>query len=536
MDRDTQVQLAPVKPIISVRSIGRGLRPFIGLLLMSYKAATLSAQRADSLVRARGDSVTIRMVDVDVRAALQVLGSYVDRPLSFASLPPVRITLTTPQPIARAQVVPLLKGLLETHNLELALDTVAQLYRVRARPVATPMSPQGQRAEGHAAGATAPAPSLASSNGLELFVIRLRHARAADVAAGVNALYGRASALGEIGANESGGTLNQQLRQSGITPQNGATAAPIPQGQPTSGGAALAGEVTIVPDARTNALLVRSSRTDFGLIEAAVKELDVRPLQVLIEVVIAEVRRDRGLTFGVETQVPTTALPERTGGRAGGTVAGGGGNEVVVRLLDLSVGTTQLNATLRAAASRGDVQIVSRPVVIAANNELAEILVGSQRPFVQVQRSLPTDAPSRDQVVQYRDVGTRLSVRPTISSDGYVMIAVTQEVNAATTETAFDAPVISTRSVQTQLLIKDKQSVVLGGLIDRQRDNNQSGVPILSSIPFIGGLFGRVNRRTTETELFVFLTPRIIADDAGADAVTAPLRERARIKDPGVSP
>ena len=493
-----------------------------------------SAQRADSLVRARGDSISIRLVDVDIRAAVQALGDYVDRPLSFGSLPPARVSLQTQRPVARAQVLPLLRGLLESHNMEIALDSAAGMYRVRVRPPTNSSglangSPLG--AAGGTAARSASQASLASSNGLELFVIRLRHARAADVAAGVNALYGRASAFGELGSDAGGGTLDQRLRQSAVPPQGSTTAMPIPQGQPTRG-ASLSGEVTIVPDARTNALLVRASRTDYALIDAAVKELDVRPLQVLIEVLIAEVRRDRGLSFGLETQVPATELPGRTGGTISGGATGGGGSEMIARLLDFTVGTTQLNATLRAAASRGDVQIVSRPVVIAANNELAEILVGSQRPFVQVQRSLPTDAPSRDQVIQYRDVGTRLAVRPTISSDGYVMIAVTQEVNAATTETAFDAPVISTRSVQTNLLIKDRQTVVLGGLIDRQRDNNQSGIPLLSSIPWIGGLFGRVDRRTTETELFVFLTPRIISDDADAEAVTSPLRERASPKPP----
>lgn len=134
--------------------------------------------------------------------------------------------------------------------------------------------------------------------------------------------------------------------------------------------------------------------------------------------------------------------------------------------------------------------------------------------------------PSRDQVVQYKDVGTRLTVVPTISADGYVMLEVLQEVNAATAETAFDAPVISTRSVKTQLLIKDGQTVVLGGLTDRQRDNSRGGVPILSSLPLVGGLFGRVNRRTSETELLLFLTPRIIRTDEEAEGVSDPLRER----------
>jgi general secretion pathway protein D len=179
----------------------------------------------------------------------------------------------------------------------------------------------------------------------------------------------------------------------------------------------------------------------------------------------------------------------------------------------MHLGGADMTATLAAAASRGDVQILSRPVLLAANNESAEILVGSQRPFIQVQRALPTDAPLRDQVVQFKDVGTRLTVRPTISDDGYVTLRVQQEVNAATAEVAFDAPVISTRTIQTQLLVKDGQTAVLGGLTDRQRDETRSGVPFLSGLPLVGGLFGRRVTRTTETELFVFLSPRVIRTD-----------------------
>jgi general secretion pathway protein D len=104
---------------------------------------------------------------------------------------------------------------------------------------------------------------------------------------------------------------------------------------------------------------------------------------------------------------------------------------------------------------------------------------------------------------------------------------VSQEVSNATNETAFSAPVISTRSVQTQLLIQDGQTVALGGLTDRQKDVTQGGIPILSSIPLIGGLFGHSRRSTAETELFVFLTPRVIRTDDDAMRLSAPLRERA---------
>jgi general secretion pathway protein D len=127
-------------------------------------------------------------------------------------------------------------------------------------------------------------------------------------------------------------------------------------------------------------------------------------------------------------------------------------------------------------------------------------------------------------------------VRPTISPDGYVMLRVTQEVNQATNEASglagVEAPVISTRSVQTQLLIKDRQTVILGGLSDRQKDHSQGGVPVLSSIPWIGGLFGRVSRTSTETELYLFITPQVIRGDAEADEVTKPMKERSEGKKP----
>jgi general secretion pathway protein D len=116
--------------------------------------------------------------------------------------------------------------------------------------------------------------------------------------------------------------------------------------------------------------------------------------------------------------------------------------------------------------------------------------------------------------------------------DGAVQLDVLQEVSSATAETAFNAPVISTRSIQTQLLVRDGQTVVLGGLADRQRDVAQRGLPFLSAIPLLGGLFVSAERRTTETELFVFLTPRVIRTDDDAMRLSAPYEERAGSRRP----
>lgn len=461
-----------------------------------------TANCQDAPVVTRGDSVSIRLVEVDLRQAVQMLAQYLDRPVVFGTIAPQPVTIETPRPVHRTQVLALLRSVVESQNHELVDDSTGGVWRVRARD--------------RAAQQQATAPPRREAGFPELFVIRLTHARASDVAATVNALYGRAGALGE--RNGPGETLSEQLRQN-LVPAGGAP----PQAAAGAAGrvASLQGEVTIVPDAGTNSLLIRASRSDFELIRAAVQEVDVRPLQVLIEVTIAELRRDRTWGFGVAADQGKRRTGDR-GTTVSGSTTGFGLGDLVLEVMN--IGGRDLNATLSASAARGDAKILSRPVILAANNEEAVINVGSQRPFIQVSRSLPTDTPSRDQVVQYKDVGTSLAVRPTISSNGYVTLEVTQEVNAATNETAFDAPVISTRSVRTQLLVRDSQTVILGGLSDTQREKTSAGVPVLSAIPLVGGVFGRHERRTTTTELFVFLTPRILRSDAETRDVTEPRR------------
>jgi general secretion pathway protein D len=285
--------------------------------------------------------------------------------------------------------------------------------------------------------------------------------------------------------------------------------------------------VTIVSDELTNSLLVRAGEGDFDVIKEAVDQLDIRPLQVLIEVLIVEARHDRSFSLGADLFVPPQSVGKGDG-TVGGQVTGGGLGDLVITLMNL--GRANIDATIRAAASRGDVEIISRPVLLASNNQEARFLVGSQRPFVQVSRSLPTDNPQRDQVIQYRDVGTKLTVRPTINQDGYVSLLIQQEINQATSEVQFDAPVISTREAVTQVLVRDGQTIVIGGLRDQQKDVSQGGVPILSGIPLLGGFFGRADRKNSQTELYLFLTPRILRTDADADSVTKPRLERTGVQ------
>lgn len=476
-------------------------RPSILVLLVMVSefmiVSPLGAQDT-SRIKSVGDSVVIRLVDTDLRAAISAMSHYLPKTVLATNIPAVRITLEPPGPVSREGVALLLEGLVEANGLEFIEDSA--YYRIEPAPPEVPASAEPSEPAGP----------------VQLFVIRLKHGRAAEVAATINLLFGGSGAFAGSGGL-SGGTLADELRRNQVTPQN--LPAPAAAGPGAEAGAvsSLSGSVTIVPDELTNSLLIRASEEDFGVIEEAVEYLDIRPLQVLIEILIVEARKDRNFSLGADLFLPEQSLD---GGTIEGRLTGGGLGDLVIRLM--SLGKADIDATLRMAQSRGDVHIISRPVILASNNTEAQLLVGSQRPFIQVSRSLPTDAPSRDQVVQYKDVGTKLTVLPTINQDGYVSLVLRQEINAATSETQFDAPVISTREASTQLLVRDGQTIVIGGLQDEQRDRNQSGIPLLSQIPIIGGLFGSASRRSSETELYLFLTARILRTDEDADRVTTP--------------
>jgi general secretion pathway protein D len=358
--------------------------------------------------------------------------------------------------------------------------------------------------------------------------------RAVRLAATLQALFTRSASAVAQQPREDNGTLTEQIRETqgeGLLadkpPPVAVELAPVAVSLPGQ----LKGEIQIVADETTNSLLVRSDPGDWEVVRQAVVALDLRPLQVLIEVVIAEVRRTRESDISLSG----SAASNRTDPDFRGTLKGRSTGDVILEAL--SVGGINLTATLSLLSSRGDVRIISRPVVVAQNNQEARILIGSERPFVQVSRSLPTDAAVRDQVIQYRDVGTKLTLTPTINDDGYVNLQVVQEVSTATAETQFDAPIISTREAATHLFVKDGRTAVLGGLIDRQQERTRTGIPILMDLPLLGSIFGSTRKTMANSELFLFLTPHIITDDDDLDQARdsivhqAPALEKALVEE-----
>ncbi|HEX8363054.1 MAG TPA: secretin N-terminal domain-containing protein, partial [Longimicrobium sp.] len=427
----------------------------------------------------------------------------------LTELPSRSVTLRLTQPVPPANIPALLRSFAQSQGLRLVQED--GFVRVEAADRAA----AGGRAEGEAG------PNGAA--GVRLFVYRLKHARAERLAATLQSLYGgRGAAGGGAGRPARRPTLSDNLRGDLVPPaENGDTsrirnvAPPALPGLPGD----VAGDIQIVADEPTNALLVRAAPGDWEVIRQAIDLLDLRPLQVLIEVVVADVRRSRGLEVGVSARGTNRNAARPLEGLLGlpndSSITGG------LRVRALRLGSLDIDVALTALASSGRVNIVARPVLLAQNNLESKILVGEQRPFVQVSRTLPTSDAVRDQVIQYRDVGTSLTITPTINPDGYVNLNLTQEVSAVAEQGEL-APVISTREASTHLFVRDGQTVVIGGLIETQRDRTRSGIPYLKDLPVLGALFGTTRNTSRNSELFLFLTPHIIRSDDDAER----LRER----------
>jgi len=478
----------------------------------------LPAQTPPVQVTAQG--VLVDFQDADLKLVIAALAEAAGLNVIYGELPARRVTLRMRQPLQQEALVSLLKNLARSNGL--VVTELEGFLRIEAGAGGT-----GQPGR-DSTGPEGPAE-------MRLFVHRLKHAKSTELAATIQSLFGGGTAPGTPrGLTEV--PLSARLSETNLPPAApDSLAAPLRVGvelggQRVSLPGTLRGGVQIVAEARTNALLVRAQAGDWEILRQTIEALDVRPLQVLIEVVIAEVRK----TSEKGTSVSGSVSDGGTNPEIKATLDGPSVGDFALEILKQSA-NLDLRLALSALGSRGEVRIISRPVVLAQNNQEARILIGSERPFIQASRSLPTDAGVRDQIIQYRDVGTKLTIVPTINEDGYVNLQVLQEVSTATAEVQFGAPIISTREASTLLFVRDGQTAVIGGLIDRQHEKTRSGIPVLMDIPVLGGLFGSRRETTTHSELFLFLTPYVITTDADLDRARAGVRQAAPLLRNGVT-
>ena len=291
-------------------------------------------------------------------------------------------------------------------------------------------------------------------------------------------------------------------------------------------------EIKIISDKTNNLLIIKASKEDYQLIIDLLKKIDIVPRQVVIEVLIAEIALNKDLEFGVEWFFKTKF---KTDGRwyTGNLVLGKYG-AVPAKMGEVSgisysiFRGDELRGLIKALDSISKVHILSNPVILASDNKEAKIQIGQEIPIIT--QKVANTASSNLNVTQsitYRDTGIILEVKPHINSSGLVKLDITQEVSEASgTIQGIDSPVISTRRMQTSLVVQNGHTVVLGGLIREKRDENESGVPILKDVPVLGNFFKWRTDSRNRTELLVAITPRVVRNMEEAEEVMRKFREK----------
>lgn len=521
--------LAP--PAWAQRGVG-GVHPGVPRVPPTMQARLDTAKKTAA-------AVSLDFQDQELRVVLDALAAAGDLNVTMTNIPSQRVTLHMGRPVTRAGMAELVKSVAESNGLKVVQS--AELMQISGAPT-EPLQQQTQQ-------------SLQTNQPaqLRLFTYRLKHASAVQLAPVLTNLFsgfsngarfrgttvfsnGNGAYTTVPGPATPPGNIASVTRTTippPFTPNVGRDAPNAPDQPamvlqqmtgPLSGQAA---DIRIIAEESSNSLLIRATEADYALVQQVIGGIDLRPLQVLIEVTIAEVERTHDLDIGVSGNASRTPAGDTAANISALAPSTSSARDFIIALTG-GHGTIDYNVAIAALQERGEVRVLSLPVIIAQNNRQATLNVGSSRPFVQVSQTVPFDPTGRVQTIQYIDVGTVLTITPTINPDGYVNLQVSQTDNSATNELQFDAPVINKREATTQIFIRDGQTTVIGGLAGNTHSSDVSGIPLLSRIPIIGPLlFGRTTRNEDTSELFLFLTPHIISSDEDIDKLRDAVHDKS---------
>jgi general secretion pathway protein D len=287
------------------------------------------------------------------------------------------------------------------------------------------------------------------------------------------------------------------------------------------------GKISVTPDKATNSLVIMASPNDYQNILQVVQKLDRRSRQVFVQAIIAEVSLDRAKELGVQWGF--------LGGAASGSVAAAGVYDpfgtfgALAPILAALKGTASIDLTgkanfpviLKALESNGILNVLSTPNIMTSDNKEAEIFVGENVPFLSSTNLTSTGL--SQQSIERKDTGIILRIKPQVSEGEYIKLDIYQEISAVKDfGTATASNLGSTkRSAKTSVVVKDTDTVVIGGLIQDQDQESISKIPFLGDIPFFGWLFKTKSTKRAKTNLMILLTPRIIKDARDMAEVSA---------------
>ena len=347
---------------------------------------------------------------------------------------------------------------------------------------------------------------------------------------GAQAANGGAPAILSGNAAAAGGQGGVVAVDNSMAQALGTTAAnPLLGGldAPSGGGAAGANTDTmrIIPSTGNNAILIYGTPKETDTVLAMLRRIDILPLQVRIDAVVAEVELNDSLQYGTQFFFKSGGLNGtlsqvfNAGNAFGGYyLAGSNAAQVALNLLQ-AVST---------------VHVLSSPQLMVLDNQPARLRVGDLVPYLtqQSQSTLTSTSPLINSV-QYQQTGVVLDVTPRVNSSNLVTLDISQEVSnvdtAATTQfssNGISSPTFLQRGVQSRVVVQDGQTIGLAGLILDSSTLSNQGVPFLKDVPVLGALFGQQNNTRTRTELMVLITPHVIHDQRDALMLTQDMREQ----------
>ncbi len=275
-------------------------------------------------------------------------------------------------------------------------------------------------------------------------------------------------------------------------------------------------QISVTPDKSTNSLVIMASPTDYQNLVQIVKKLDRRRRQVFVQALVAEVSIDKLREIGTQLGVG--------GAGTDGTIAAAGvldpfnflgatnaQQQAVVKILEGLANNVNFSAVLKLLDQNGAINVLSTPNILTSDNKEAEIFVGENVPFVS-STTLSSSGLSQ-QSVERKDTGITLKITPQITEGEYIKLDIYQEISAVKASKGQATDLVTTkRSAKTSVVVKDSDSVVIGGLIQTREEDNINKIPILGDIPLLGYLFKTKSTSKTKTNLMILLTPRIVRD------------------------
>ena len=378
----------------------------------------------------------------------------------------------------------------------------------------------------------------------QIHVYYLAHANAEELAKVLTAQAGEMSR--PPGSRETTGTTPRSTIRRPTTPTTPTT--PATPTTPTT--VTTASGVTITADKPTNSLVISAPPEAYATLKGIIEKLDIRRSQVLVESLIAEITFDKARALGVEWRViddpdgGTQVFGSSTG--AGGSTATGVLDALTLNPLtptpglligalrnSITIGGREIfniPAILRAFQGDSDVNILATPNLLTTDNEEAEIIIGEERPFLRSAQDTPVGGVGGTSTVrtfEFRDTGITLRLTPQISQGKTVRLNLDQEITNFVSESETGAVTTTKRSAKTTVIVDDAQTIVIGGLIQENRNEAQTQVPCLGNLPVLGWAFRQSSERKRKTNLLIFITPHIITSPDDVRRITDHKRQQS---------